>query len=229
MLRVELTQSKKLQASWVAWKKEAGDESVTGLPELGPAWKDDSKRLWHQCKHEQKTVKGTDTSIRLHSIDAMAMQDCIDMPYGEVLSSGKAAFSRLHNHWLQPEEYRDTDMEADDIRIPILQFSQQDGRPGLVLTAHVITSPTDARAFSAIMASANKGSSRAGNDSCKLEISDANTGAQWLAVQGTNQWETNLSAFTATEAVIYDSQLWVFIPGTKQQILRWSFAPVAQS
>ncbi len=224
VLRVELSHSKEPLASWDAWKKEAGDESVTGLPELGPAWQDGRRRLLQQCKHEKKTVKGTDTSIRLHSIDAMAMQDCINMPYGEVLSSGKAAFSQLHNHWLQPDEYRDTDMEANDIRIPILQFSQQEGRPGLVLTAHIKTKPRDTRAFSAIMAGASKTSSRAGNASFQLEISDANTGPQWLAVQGTDTWETNASALTATEAVIYDNHLWVFIPDEKMQILRWPIA-----
>jgi len=226
-LRVELTQSKEPKAYWAAWKKEAGDELVTGLPELGPAWQDERRRLWQQCKHEQKTVKGTDTSIRLHSLDTMATQASINMPYGEVLSSGKASYSRLHNHWRRPDEYRDTDKESDDIRIPVLHFSREDGSPGFVLTAHVKIHSQDAGAYSAITASASQGGSRAVNATLRFEVSDANTAPYWLSEQGTEEWETNASALAGTEAVIYDNLLWVFIPGAKQQILRWPLVPIA--
>jgi len=226
MLQVELTPSKVPKAHWAAWKKETGDKSVTGLPELGPAWQDERRRLWQQCRHEKETVKGTVASIRLHSLDADT-QASIEMPYGEVLSSGKASYSRQRNHWHRPDEYREADSKSNTIRIPIVHFSQENGSPGLLLTAHAKIHSEVAIAYSTTIASTSQGGSLAVNASLKIEISDANTPPYWLRVQGTEQWETNASALAGTEALIYDNRLWVFIPGAKQQILRWPLAPVA--
>ena len=226
-LRVGLDQNKAPQTSWHAWKKDSEDASVTGLPELGAPWQDERRRFWQQCKHTRKTVKGTDVTIQMHRIDAAADQECFPLPDGEVLSTGKVAFSRLHNHWQRPDEFRDNDREFDDIRCPLLQFSQPDGKPGMVLTAHVkiFQDSNSAGAFSSIIHAASLGSNRLSKASLKIEISDANSAPRWLSLQaqGQNQWESNTSALTGTEVLIYDAQLWVYIPGLSG-ILRWPVA-----
>lgn len=203
---------------WKPWPAAPGRQ-VEGLPELGPCWRDQANLLWQVCEERGGGRRGEDINIKRVRLDDVS--DSQLLPYGDILTTGRACFSRYHDHWRSPDEYVDTEPDRRTIRLPLLQFhvrSSSGIQPGWVLLAHMqCPDGTEDIDLSHVLTH-----SRGLRGRMHLELAGPGIPPIPLNIPGEEPGSCSIGmeAFTSIQACIYDHHLWVLLP-QPDRLLRW--------
>lgn len=209
--------------TWRPWPAAAG-HTVTGLPELGPCWRDETNGFWQACEEKGGGRRGEDINIKRVRLDDLSESQ--EMPYGDILTTGYASFSRYHDHWRTPDEYVDTEPDRMSIRLPLLQFQSHSSSglvPGLTLVAH-LECPEDVEDIDLSQVVTQ---TRGVRGRMHIELAGPSVPPVRLRTDPGDKpdsWPMDVEAFVSVQACVYDRQLWVFLP-QPGRLLRWSLLP----
>lgn len=207
--------------TWRPWPAADG-YTVTGLPELGPCWRDEANCFWQACEEKGGGRRGEDINIKRVRLDDLSESQ--EMPYGDILTTGYASFSRYHDHWRTPDEYVDTEPDRRSIRLPLLQFQSRSSSgfvPGLTVVAH-FESPEGFYGIDLSQVMTRPGDARG---RMHIELAGPSVPPVRLRTDpGDNILQMDVAAFVSVQACVYDRQLWVFLP-QPGRLLRWSLPP----
>lgn len=109
---------------------------TTAMVEIGVPYRKAGARssYWQLCEIPPLTQSARDdVHYKIFKFDGEDLVDCEDLESGQFLTTGRAAFSWLYDHWTDIHQFNSNAGEQADLRYPILQF----GEKGLVLMARL--------------------------------------------------------------------------------------------
>jgi hypothetical protein len=211
---VKVVDAKPCDLAWDFRQWETDIYPAKALIELGPPYKKIGARtgFWQLCEDHDPTRRDSVVN-KIIKIDGDESADAEELEYGQFLSTGRASFGWLYDHWSDIHQINLNAGEHKEIRYPLLQF----GEKGLVLVAKVLPwqGKPDMGAFSDILGPSEKSSvwirfviEGAGIPEKSLTADGVDDGSQ----QNGSLFKLSLSQLSDLTVFIYNASLYIYLP-----------------
>lgn len=201
----------------LAWEFRLWETDVhpaTALIELGPPYKKIGSRtgFWQLCEDYDPTRRDSVVN-KIIKIDGDERADTEELEYGQFVSTGRASFGWLYDHWNDIHQINLNAGEHKDIRYPLLQF----GEKGQVLVVKVLPwqGQPDMGAFSEVFSPAEKSSVW-----IRFVVEGAGIPEKALVAEGVDGgagpagslFKLSLSQLSDLAVFIYNASLYIYLP-----------------
>jgi hypothetical protein len=204
---------------------------ATAQIELGVPYRKAGARpgFWQLCEvlPINQSARG-EVHYKIIKFDGDELADCEDVESGQFLTTGRAAFSWLYDHWTNVHDFNPNEGEQAELRYPILQF----GEKGLVLMAKL--GQWEGREDPGFFTSVFRNRGLRATGFARFVIQGSGSPGEALTAEGVDakdgsrgsQFRVSVAQLPDVAAFVHQSSLFIYFPDDSS-CFRWPLKTIA--